>query len=86
MKIKTKAFGKIWIVRQPEDDKRQCQLQAAIEKADPRKPDIDPSGAWKCPRCGVMQDSWNKYGYCPECGQRIDWEGIKDEEEEEHEW
>lgn len=32
---------------------------------------------------GGMQDEWNEYGYCPECGQRIDWEGIKDEEEEE---
>lgn len=83
MEIKTKV-GMVEITQKIKDDERLWWLQAAIEKADPRKPDMESSGAWVCPRCGVMQDEWNQYGYCPECGQRIDWEGIKNEEGEEH--
>jgi rubrerythrin len=76
MEIKTKV-GMVEITQKIKDDERLWWLQAAIEKADPRKPDMESSGAWVCPRCGVMQDEWNQYGYCPECGQRIDWEGMK---------
>lgn len=96
MKIKTKAFGAIWIVRQPEDDKRLEWLQAAIEKGDPKKPTLETFwdrnsdlgdkpdyDTWVCPRCNCYHEIDNRYAYCPYCGQRIDWEGIKDEEEEE---
>lgn len=44
------------------------------------KPDYD---TWVCPRCNCYHEIDNRYAYCPYCGQRIDWEGIKDEEEEE---
>lgn len=50
---------------------------------------------WFCPTCGADQikvcfaslsgsKSNENYSFCWNCGQRINWEGIKDEEEEEH--
>lgn len=28
---------------------------------------------WRCPNCDTAYDYDDKYNYCPECGQRIDW-------------
>lgn len=35
--------------------------------------------AWDCPYCGKhYQVNFDKYDYCPKCGQRIDWNGHED--------
>ena len=55
----------------------------ALEKQIPKKPDIegdgyDPDGnlvydTWICPACGVSYEiDYDKYDYCPACGQAID--------------
>ena len=97
MDIKTKAFGTVEITLKIKDDERQWWLQAAIEKGDPKKTtlemfwdrdsDLDDKpeyDTWVCPRCNCHHEIDNRYAYCPYCGQRIDWKGIKDEEAEEH--
>lgn len=95
MEIKTKAFGTVEITPEIKDDESLWWLQAAIEKGDPKKPtlemfwdrnsDLDDKpeyDTWVCPRCNCHHEIDNRYDYCPYCGQRIDWEGIKDEEED----
>ena len=46
----------------------------ALEKQTPKKP-----VKLNCPRCGFdrIDNSWWVFTYCPQCGQRIDWEGIE---------
>lgn len=54
----------------------------ALEKQIPKMPDIEGDGYWNgelvydtwiCPCCGEHYEiEFEKYNYCPECGQRID--------------
>lgn len=33
---------------------------------------------WKCPRCRESYEmDCDDYDYCPNCGQKIDWEGVE---------
>lgn len=59
----------------------------ALEKQKPKKPDYEGDGYWDgvlvydtwiCPCCGKEYEvDYDDYKYCPECGQAIDWEGMK---------
>lgn len=54
----------------------------AMEKQIPKKPDIEGDGYWNgelvydtwiCPCCGEQYEiEFEKYKYCPECGQAVD--------------
>lgn len=63
---------------------------SALEKQVAKKPDIegdgyDPDGnlvydTWICPTCGVSYEiDYDKYDYCPSCGQKIDWEAVEND-------
>lgn len=56
----------------------------ALEKQPPKKPTYDGDGyapdgtfvwdEWLCPCCGSRYEvDYDDYGYCPNCGQKIDW-------------
>jgi hypothetical protein len=55
----------------------------AMEKQIPKKPIITIDGffngqpiydTWCCPNCGKVNDTdFEDYGYCPICGQALDW-------------
>ena len=56
----------------------------ALEKQVPKKPTYDGDGyapdgtfvwdEWLCPCCGSRYEvDYDDYGYCPNCGQKIDW-------------
>lgn len=63
------------------DSKRETarkELQGLVDKATPKKPDFWGDGYgdeyWNCPCCGAsFETDYDKYDYCPECGQAIDW-------------
>jgi len=57
---------------------------AALEKQIPKKPDAEGDGygdngeiiddTWICHNCeSDYEMDYEKYDYCPKCGQRIDW-------------
>ena len=57
---------------------------SALNKQVPMKPELTGDGyadgsivydTWTCPRCGTDYEvEYDDYKYCPECGQKIDWE------------
>lgn len=59
----------------------------ALEKQEPKTPNYEGDGYWDgvlvydtwiCPSCRERYEVYcDDYKYCPECGQAIDWEGIK---------
>lgn len=59
--------------------KKQLEtLQELVDKATPKKPDFyaDWYGDkyWNCPCCEKTYEvDYDKYDYCPKCGQAIDW-------------
>ena len=65
LRVKPKALGHC-------EDENLDLLQELVDKATPKKPTKSV-----CPNC----DSWdiyseefdNKYNFCPNCGQAIDW-------------
>lgn len=56
----------------------------ALERQIPKNPYLSGDGywngqlvydIWNCPNCGKSYEvDCDNYDYCPECGQRIDWE------------
>lgn len=66
------------------DDKDINLIAKIVEKEIPKKPDFVSDGhaygypiydTWICPSCGTIYDIYSSdYDYCPNCGQRIDWE------------
>ena len=57
-----------------------------MDRDKPLKPIIDLNdqkynkvGYYGCPNCRCRLNVTVKFKYCGRCGQRIDWEGIKDE-------
>lgn len=62
--------------------------KSALEKQIPKKPDLINDGyddncnliydTWICPCCQTEYElDYDKYQYCPNCGQRIDWSETK---------
>lgn len=61
----------------------------ALKKQDPMVPDVYGDGyadglpvydMWDCPACGTSYEiEGEQHEYCPHCGQRINWEGYKEE-------
>lgn len=59
----------------------------ALEKQTPKSPGYEGDGyadgelvydTWICPNCGKYYEVYfDDYGYCPMCGQAIDWKEIK---------
>lgn len=68
------------------------ECREAIEKQKPKTPDYEGNGyadgeivydIWICPNCGTEYEvDYDKYKYCPECGQAIDWSEEKTREGE----
>jgi len=65
------------------DDAKDMAINA-IEKQIAKKPDVWGDGyadgqlvydMWNCPTCNKSYElDYDKYDYCPHCGQHIDWE------------
>lgn len=66
------------------DKKRSHLVLNALEKQIPMKPEYEGDGyddsgnliydTWICPRCHKRFElDYDDYRYCPECGQKIDW-------------
>ena len=66
------------------------ECRTAMERQIPKKPmyegdGYDDSGSliydtWICPNCGERYEvDYDDYDFCANCGQAIDWDGIKDE-------
>lgn len=64
--------------------------RSVLEKQIPLEPDLISDGwsntgyldllydTWICPYCQTEYElDYDKYEYCPNCGQRIDWSDIK---------
>lgn len=56
-------------------------LQGLVDKETPKKPSYLNYGGYKignhhCPTCDSIINK--QYNYCPECGQKLNWE-VKDE-------
>ena len=59
------------------------ECRKAVEKQIAKKPDYEGDGfsdgqlvydTWICPCCGQHYEvDYDRYDYCPNCGQRIDW-------------
>ena len=67
-------------------------LQELVNKATPTKPNIwgdgiDSNGEiiydmYDCPSCDKSYEiDYEKYDYCPNCGQRLDWSDWRDTDE-----
>ena len=66
------------------DDQDIDLITEIVEKEIPKKPDFVSDGhaygypvydTWICPSCGTNYEvDSDKFDYCPNCGQRIDWE------------
>lgn len=42
-----------------------------------------PFMPYRCPCCGhLVNDGKERFNYCPNCGQKIDWFNVKNNEEE----
>ena len=64
----------------------------ALEKQIPKKPALEGDGysegelvidTWYCPNCDAAYElDYYRHKYCPECGQRINWDGQSIESEE----
>lgn len=62
-------------------------IEELVEKEIPKIPDIEGDGyadgelvydTWICPNCEKDYElDYDDYKYCPNCGQHIDWEGLK---------
>ena len=54
------------------------ELQEALEKQTPKKINSDNGFGGRCPVCGyyIVKSIFSSKGhkYCPECGQKLDWE------------
>ena len=51
-------------------------LEAALEKQISKKPEyFRDAEEYGCPDCGCIFEGLNYPGYCPDCGQKMDWRG-----------
>lgn len=66
-------------------------LREYCQKEIPQKPTFEGDGyapdgtevwdEWICPCCGSRYEvDYDKYDYCPNCGQRIDWAEVNESE------
>lgn len=64
------------------------ELNIIIAKAKAVKHNLESDGyadggpvydTWECPNCGsTFELEYDRYNYCPDCGQKIDWSDIDD--------
>lgn len=61
-----------------------CETESLRDRQAPKKPNLWGDGSdsegniiydiWDCPSCGYSYEvDCDRYDYCPECGQAIDW-------------
>lgn len=85
MQVCAKADG----VYQTNIGKETCNIAiSAIEKQIPKIPNLEGDGyadgelvydTWICPYCEEHYEvDYDKYDFCPNCGQAIDWSNIDD--------
>ncbi len=65
------------------------ECRAAVEKQKAQTPDFEGDGysdghivydTWICPGCGEHYEvDYDKYEYCPNCGQKVSWEDLDEE-------
>ena len=77
-RVKPRALGRC-------EDKNLELLEELVERATPKKPDYWGDGYgdeyWNCPCCDAsFETDYDKYDYCPSCGQAIDW-SVEDDTE-----
>lgn len=63
------------------------ECRAAMEKQTAKRPDYEGDGyadghlvydTWICPCCGKHYEvDYDEYDFCPDCGQKLDWEGER---------
>lgn len=54
-------------------------VRKAINKQVPIKPYIFMLATWTCPKCEKSYEDDDKYDFCPNCGQAIDWSMYEEE-------
>lgn len=63
------------------------ECRVAMEKQTAKRPDYEGDGyadghlvydTWICPCCGKHYEvDYDEYDFCPDCGQKLDWEGER---------
>lgn len=84
-----KSLNLISVSDNPELKKALEMAKESLEKQIPKKPDIygdgyDDNGnliydTYDCPNCETSYEmDYEKYDYCPSCGQKFDWSDKND--------
>ena len=67
----------------PYKESAECSI-VALKKQIPKRPNRNEYGYFICPTCNSDDDSLmydsnyaEKYNYCHECGQALDWSGTE---------
>lgn len=70
-----------------EQDKALAVVQKAVDTRIAKRPDFEGDGyadghlvydTWICPNCQKHYEvDYDNYDYCPNCGQKIDWEAKR---------
>lgn len=58
------------------------QCREAVEKQNYMKIKTIEDMCFECPKCKELvahDDGWNTYNYCPNCGQKLEWEESEEE-------
>lgn len=83
-------YGALWKLMEYEDTGLDPEkVEELAERNTPKKPDYEGDSyaddgeilydTWICPCCETRYEvDYDDYEYCPHCGQRIDWGGGAD--------
>ena len=58
------------------------ECREAVEKQNYMKIKTIEEMCFECPKCKELvahDDGWNTYNYCPNCGQKLEWEESEEE-------
>lgn len=84
-KILTYEDAAAWDAYRAIGTPEECRV--AMEKQTAKRPDYEGDGyadghlvydTWICPCCGKHYEvDYDEYDFCPDCGQKLDWEGER---------